>query len=124
MGLTVFPSFSQGSAPFCGTIATHFRAFSTLLFSETCPGCGCLDTLLCDRCRGIFLRPPTAVAAATALGKDAAEFFTLSLDRHQARGVILAMKHSRGFYYQQLPFFIGAVAARSIALSVSQPTLI
>lgn len=124
MGLTVFPVFSQGSAPFSGKIAKHLRAFSTLLFPETCPGCGCLDTLLCDRCRGIFLRAPTAVDAATALGKDAGQVFTLSLYRQQARGVILAMKHSRGFYYQQLPFFIGAVAARSIALNFSQPTLI
>ncbi|WP_122820069.1 ComF family protein [Varibaculum vaginae] len=70
----------------------------------------------------MFLRPPTSVNAAISVGVN--QVWTQSLYQGQARGVVLAMKHSRSYYYQQLPFFFGAVAARSLAAHVQCPVLV
>lgn len=125
MGAHTFPPAPPGVLALSGAqLAKSGRALSTLLFPESCPGCGQVDTLLCDRCRGIFLRPPTSVGAAMSLNEDVAKFWTLSLYRGRARKVVLAMKHSKSDYYQQLPFFFGAVAGKSLAASFPRPLLV
>ena len=110
------------SALVSAPVAKSLRAFFTMLFPETCPGCGQLDTRLCDRCRGVFLRPPTSVNAAMSV--DVNQVWTLSLYQGQARRVVLAMKHSRSYYYQQLPFFFGAVAGKALASYLSRALLV
>lgn len=123
MGAHALSSSSSGFWEWVSASADKsFRDFSRLLFPETCPGCGQLDTMLCDRCRGIFLHPPTSVNAAISVGVK--QVWTLSLYQGQARGVVLAMKHSRSSYYQQLPFFIGAVSGRGLAVYFSRPLLV
>ncbi len=125
MGAHNFPATSPGILTFTGAqFAKSFRTFSTLLFPESCPGCGQVDTMLCDRCRGIFLRPPTSVGAAMSLDEDVDGVRTLSIYRGRARKVVLAMKHSRSYYYQQLPFFFGAMAAKNLATSFPRPFLV
>lgn len=105
-------------------VAKTYRDFSTLIFPESCPGCGQLDTRLCDRCRGIFLRPPIRVSAAIPLDADVNEIWTLSIYRGSARKVVLAMKHSRSPYYQELPFFFGAAAGKRLAASFRRPVIV
>ncbi len=121
-------TFSVTSPKFSALVSAQFaktlRAFSTLLFPENCPGCGQLDTLLCDRCRGLFLRPPTSVGAAISLDEEVDKIWTLCPYRGAGRKVVLAMKHSRSYYYQQLPFFFGAVAGKSLAASFPRPVLV
>lgn len=105
-------------------VAKTYRDFSTLIFPESCPGCGQLDTRLCDRCRGIFLRPPHMVGAAIPIAAGVDNIWTLSLYREEARKVVLAMKHSRAPYYQELPFFFGATAGKSLATSFQRPIIV
>ena len=105
-------------------VAKTFRGFSTLIFPESCPGCGQLDTLLCDRCRGIFLRPPHSVSAAIPIDAGIVKIWTLSVYQGSARKVVLAMKHSQAPYYQELPFFFGATAGKSIAASFPRPVIV
>lgn len=105
-------------------VAKTYRDFSTLIFPESCPGCGQLDTRLCDRCRGIFLRAPITVSAAIPLDAGINEIWTLSVYRGSARKVVLAMKHSRSAYYQELPLFFGAAAGKSLAASFRRPVIV